>query len=184
MTTAAGAVIVLASFLVVDFGETSSSRFHPALLFLAALWIGPFVLHAALVRTRVGTAFGGVVLLVATGGLLWAIFDSESSTAAIGLVTALFGGTYPLALAALGVDRMVDAWELDDWPRLRAHLNASSALFGLVAGVLAVTAVSKLVNTTEADHPLPLALALGTTTVAATLSFARTLVPRTPRPVP
>lgn len=131
--------------------------------------------HAALVRTVAGAAFGGVVLLAATGGFLLAIFDSESSTAAIGLVTALVGGTFPLAFVALGLDRMVEAWELDDWPRLRAHLTASSAVTGAIAGCFTITAVAKLVNTTEADHPLPLAAAVVATAVATSLLVARAL---------
>lgn len=86
-----GATTVLAFFLLVDFAGTGRAGFHPAWLVVAALCVGPLVLLAALVRTIVGTAFGGVVLLAATGGFLVAIFSSESSTAGIGLVTALLG---------------------------------------------------------------------------------------------
>jgi len=175
---------VLVFFFFSDFAGTGRAGFHPAALVFAAVWIGPFVLHAAAVRTAVGTAFGGVVLLAATGGFLFAIFDSESSTAAIGLVTVPLGGTYPLAFALLGLDRMVEAWEHDDWPRLRAHLTALSIIASVFAGLFAITALAKLMNTTESDHPLPLAGAAAGTAVATSSLVIRTLLGRrTPTPV-
>jgi hypothetical protein len=83
----------------VDVGAGSS-------VLVLAWWWAPFAVNAVGARTRVGVAVTGAVLLGLTPALLVAVLRTESSTAAVGLLTVpacLVVGT----VAALVAERAV-----------------------------------------------------------------------------
>lgn len=79
-TAVAGAGVPLVFLTVVDLGGTVSGTKHPISFILAAVWAGPAILHATLVRGAAASLAGGPVLLVATILALESVWSTTSST--------------------------------------------------------------------------------------------------------
>lgn len=90
----------------------------------------------------------------------------------------------PLAVILLIGGGIVEAWQDHDWPNLRSHLLASAIVVGGIAGLSSITAFSKITNTTEGDHPVPVAVAVFGTVATYFFLVARARIRhRMPTPV-
>ncbi len=131
---AVGAALVFTFYLAVDLGGTVRGVPRIESAIVAAVWVGPFLIYAAAVRTAWMAVLGGVALLAPTAGFLVAMFASTSSTSAIGMITVPML-TYPLAVIVWGLDRVLLAWTSGDRSRVSAQLAVCSVLVGAVAAL-------------------------------------------------
>jgi len=102
----AGFVLALGTFSLAT-GESVDARGVGAVP-LAMWWVSPLLAYRILVRSRVGAVAIGLVSMTALAAGLLALYRTESSTAAIGLVTIPML-LWLVVVGALIVERIVRA---------------------------------------------------------------------------